>query len=74
MAGSESNAAQVYVGISPNPDACYAGGVYFVNPNEVNTTLSVAMAAKLSGKTIRIDYNQPAGPGNMCYGYSIYVQ
>ena len=73
MVGSEANGKVAYVGISPNTNSCFAGGVYFRNESEVAKTLSIAMAAKLADKTIRVDYGQDEITGK-CVGYSIYMQ
>lgn len=73
MVGSEANGKVAYVGISPNINSCFAGGVYFRNESEVAKTLSIAMAAKLADKTIRVDYGKDETTGK-CVGYSIYMQ
>jgi hypothetical protein len=73
MVGSEANGKVAYVGITPNSNGCYAGGVYFREEEEVSKTLSIAMAAKLASKTIRVDYGQDEITGK-CVGYSIYMQ
>jgi hypothetical protein len=44
------NGVQTYVGITPNPDSCGYGGVYFNDSNTRSMALSIAMAALLSGK------------------------
>jgi hypothetical protein len=72
MVGSEGNGVSDYIGISPNPNNCLYAGVYFTS-GDVKTALSVALSAKVSGKTLRIEYTQ-AQPGAVCYGSSIYVE
>lgn len=74
LTGMENDGSNVYVGIAPNPNACLYGGIYFIEAAEIDKVLSVALAAKLAGKTVRIDYNQPGGPGRQCFGYGIYVE
>lgn len=71
--GSEANGSDVYVGISPNSNNCLYGGVYFLGDKQLNRVLSVALAAKVSGKTVRVDYEKDATSGQ-CYGYGIYVE
>jgi hypothetical protein len=74
LAGIEGNGSQVFVGIDPNPNACTYGGVYFTVAAELNQVLSVALAAKMANKQIRVDYVQSAGNGTVCKGSSIYAQ
>lgn len=74
LVGSENNGTIAYIGILPNPDNCIYGGVYFVAPADPKVALSVALAAKMAGKTLRIDYSQPEGRGTSCKGYGIYVE
>jgi len=64
----------VYIAITPNPNNCLYGGVYFFDEKDLNRVLSVAMTAKALGKTVRIDFNQPGGVGTLCSGYSIYLE
>ncbi len=66
----------VFVGLTANTPSCVNGGVYFsgVNIDDRKAILGVAMAAKLSGTTVRIDYTQPGGPGTICRGVSIYLE
>lgn len=73
MVGSEGNGKQAYVGISPNTNACFAGGIYFTKEDGVAKMLSVAMAAKLAGKTIRVDYEKD-DTTTKCVGRNIYIQ
>lgn len=74
IAGTELDGQRVYVGITENPNSCVAGGIYFTESTGLNKALSVALAAKASDKTIRIDFDQPGGSGNICYGRSIYME
>jgi len=74
MTGVESNGIQVFIGISPNPNGCINNGVYFKDPGALDKALSVALSAKMAGKTVRIDYLQSGGSGTQCMGYSIYAQ
>ncbi|MBI3561504.1 MAG: hypothetical protein HY080_07305 [Gammaproteobacteria bacterium] len=74
LTGAEGNGSQAYIGLSPNPNGCLNNGIYFINPGEVGKTLAIAVAAKLSGKTVRIDFTQPGGPGTQCNGYGIYIE
>jgi hypothetical protein len=74
LTGAENNGNTAYVGISPNTNACLYSGIYFINSGEVGKTLSIAIAAKLSGKSVRIDYTQPGGSGTQCFGYGIYIE
>lgn len=71
--GSEANGSDVYVGISPNSNNCLYGGVYFLGDKQLNRVLSVALAAKISGKKVRVDYEKDAASGQ-CNGYGIYVE
>jgi len=70
----EGNRTQVYVQITPNPNRCKWDGVYFKDLKELDKALSVALSAKMSEKTIRIDFTQPGGSNTQCFGYGIYVQ
>lgn len=72
IVGAEGGGAATFVGISPNTNNCLYGGVYFANPFDPKVALSVAMAAKASGKTLRVDYSI-AGNGQ-CMGMAIYVE
>ncbi|MCU7829571.1 MAG: hypothetical protein KZQ85_10940 [Candidatus Thiodiazotropha sp. (ex Myrtea sp. 'scaly one' KF741663)] len=74
MVGSEEDSSRVYVGISPNTNGCSYNGIYFNDEKELDLSASIAMAAKLSGKTVRLGYTQPGGTGTQCYGYSIYIE
>ncbi len=71
--GSEGHAKQVYVELSPNTNSCLNGWVYFTDSAESQGTLSVALAAKLAGKKVQIDYMQDENTGK-CIGESIYIQ
>jgi hypothetical protein len=70
--GSENNGSSAYIGITPNPNNCLSAGIYFTSPYDAKAALSVALAAKMAGKTLRIDYS--IGAGNQCFGYAIYVE
>lgn len=74
MVGIGSHGTTVYVGLSPNPNTCQWEAIYFIEQAEIDKALSVAMAAKLAGKKVRMDYIQPGGAGTMCYGDAIYIQ
>jgi hypothetical protein len=74
LTGMESNGISVYVGISPNTNECLYSGVYFLDEAEVNMALSVALAAKLASRTVRIIFSQPGGNGTQCFGQGIYVE
>ncbi len=69
LVGTENNGKQVYVNILNNSVGCLNNGVYFTNPNEQSRTLAVALSAKATRGTVRIDYYKV---GSMCYGFSIY--
>jgi len=73
-AGSENNGAQVEVGIGSNPDNCSYTAVYFVNSAELGRALAIALASRLSGRNVRVDYTQPGGTGTTCIGTNIYLQ
>ena len=73
LTGMEGNGTGVYVGISPNLNSCKNGGIYFQDPAELDKALSIALSAKMAGKTVRIDVTQPGGAGSLCFGYGIYV-
>lgn len=74
LTGMEGDGTQVYVQITPNSNRCKWSGVYFTDLKELDKALSVALSAKMSGKTIRIDFIQPGGSDTQCFGYGIYVQ
>ena len=84
MAGQSSEGKSAYVRISPNPDQCLGGGVYFnskpiTNSNErdyanSNSALSVALLAKTTKTKVRIDYTQPDGAGGQCFGLGIFLR
>lgn len=73
MVGIEGSGASVYINASVSE--CLYGAVYFTDGtiDDRKAALAVAMVAKLSGKTLRIDYRQPGGPGTMCFGSGIYI-
>ena len=73
LTGMEGNGTQVYVGITPNTHRCLYGGVYFTEPAELDKALSIALAAKLAEKTVRVDFTQ-ATSGGQCLGTGIYVE
>ena len=74
LAGMENNGSSVFVQIIPNPNACLYSGVYFSDQAGMDKALSIALSAKMAGKTIRIDYVQTGGYGNQCLGYGMYVE
>lgn len=74
MTGVEADGEQVFVGINPNPNNCLYGGIYFQDPAEMDKALSIAMAAKVSQRTVRINYSQPGGAGSQCFGSNMYVE
>ena len=73
IAGSENNGTDAYIGIAENPNRCAYGGVYFYD-SAVSKALAVALTAKVTGKTVQIDYSQPGGAGTKCVGISIYLE
>lgn len=74
LVGQESLGTQVYVGIIPNTNGCTSSGVYFLstNPNVLALPLSVALAAKMAQKTVRVDYTKQTD--GLCIGSNIYVE
>ena len=68
--GSEANGTQVCVAISPNPDNCPYGCVYFQDPRELGKVLAIATAAHVSRDTVRADYNLTNG---LCIGFGLYI-
>lgn len=74
IVGTGTVGTLVYVGIVENPNNCLSGGIYFRVTAELNKALAVALAAKVAGKTVRIDYNQPGGVGTECTGTSIFLE
>jgi hypothetical protein len=63
--------------ISPNPNGCLNNTIDFINPlNQVEESkaLSVAMVAKLTVKTVRIDFTQSGGAGTQCLGAAIFLE
>ena len=76
LVGIEGNGGAIYVGLTDNAPGCLYGGIYFNGGtiDDRKAELGVAMAAKLAGKTVRIDYTQTGGPGTICFGYSIYIE
>lgn len=70
---------RVWVQISPNPDGCAYGYVIFdtvvgdsnMTIPELQTVLSIAMAANLSQQKVYIQYS--GGAGSWCYGASIMI-
>lgn len=78
--GSEANGRQVYVGVSPNPNNCLNGGVYFqqlgyggqFRPAGLANIIALAAAAKIADRKIRMDYNISAD--RYCFGEAIYLQ
>lgn len=71
--GSEGHGKRVYMAISPNETECAYGGIYFREETEHAEVLSVALAAKMANKKVRIDYDQ-SEESKYCTGVSIYVQ
>ena len=74
MVGIEGNGTDAYIGISPNTNYCAYGGVYFTSTVDMKIALSIALSAKMAGKTVRVDFNQPQGSGTQCFGVSIYAE
>lgn len=74
LVGTEGHGAQVYVGIDQNPNNCPQGGIYFKTASELSQVLSVALAAKMANKLVRIDYDLPTANANFCQGTGIYAQ
>lgn len=70
--GTESNGAVAYIGLTSNPNNCMYGGVYFSNPFDPKMALPVAMAAKVAGKTLRLEYT--IGADQLCRGTGIYIE
>lgn len=73
LAGTENHNSSVYVGMASNPNNCAWGGFYFYDEKELSKVLAVALTARASGKTVRVDFTKDAASG-LCTGYSIYLE
>lgn len=73
LVGEHSTGGVVYVGVQNNKPGCKNGGIYFYG-KDMKMALSIATSAKLAGKTLRIDFNQPDGVGGMCEGSGIFIE
>lgn len=74
MTGIEDGGKVIYIGLSPNPNTCQYGGIYFNDPVAIDKALGIALMAKTLNKKVRIDYIQKDGIGEKCIGHNIYVQ
>lgn len=74
LVGLESSGGQVYVGLANNNPGCLYGGMYFNSGTiaERKAVLATALAAKLSGKTLRLDYTKRSD--GLCMLYGLYVE
>lgn len=72
LIGTENHGSALHIQISPNESKCKYSGIYFREEQEHAEVLSVALAAKMSGKLVRIDYTQEVEEG-FCVGRSIYI-
>lgn len=73
LAGTENHNTSVYVGIASNTNNCLYDGFYFYDERELSKVLAVALTARASGKTVRVDFTRDAASG-LCTGYSIYLE
>jgi hypothetical protein len=75
LVGLEGSGSQVYVGMANNSPGCINGGMYFLAGTiaERKAVLATALAAKLSGKTLRLDYTIRASD-RLCILYGLYVE
>lgn len=74
LVGNQFNGSTTVVGIGTeqNTPNCSYNSIYFNDEKEVAVSLSIAMTAKVSGKKLRVDYEQPDGDGGQCLGTGIY--
>lgn len=61
----------IYLGINTNPNGCANGGVVFLDDALRKEVLAVAITAKATGKTVRLDYT--GGSGAWCIGTAIFM-
>lgn len=73
--GSENNGSDIFIGLPSNPYGCAVSTVVFYSSNggEKNA-LAIALSAKASGKTIRLDYYPPRSSDGICVGFNIYLE
>lgn len=75
LVGLQGDGATVYIGLTNTPAPCTFGGIYFIAGTiaERKAVLATALAAKLAGRTLRIDY-VTGGAGGVCLLSGLFIE